>query len=175
MAKTGGEIVHERAIAKAQRIFRRMHVGEWLLQGYTHEQMMEALTGMELPSSRSTVTNDIREVKREWKDRFTQAYMAHASQQLAVLDALETKLMRLAMAEKANLWAIDRLLGVLDRKAKLLGLDAPSKVEVSLKIEAISIALQGTLAEMGVDPDEGRRRLAIKLRELEAIPTAISS
>lgn len=172
---TTGEVVHAKALAKAQRIFRRMHVSDWLLQGYTYDQMGEALAGLDMASSKSTIASDVRQIQQEWRAAYTRAFMDHASQQLAVLNALEAKLMRMTMGEKANLWAIDRLLGILDRKAKLLGLDAPSKVEVSLKIEAISLALQGTLAEMGADVEQGRRILATKLRELEAVPTTMSS
>ena len=46
--------------------------------------------------------------------------------------------------------AIERLMQVLERRAKLLGLDAPVKVDIEHRIRAIA-------AEAGLDPEEAVR------------------
>lgn len=169
------ELTQKRSHTKLQRRVqmehRRVLVSALLLSGRTYRQISEQLGHQGIEAAPNTVANDVREIRRIWREEFTQAYMEHASQHLALLHAMKRTLVpKVLDPNKPNLWAVDRVLGILDREAKLLGLDAPSKIEVSLKIEAVSIALQGTLAELGVDPEAGRKLLATKLRELDAIP-----
>jgi hypothetical protein len=52
----------------------------------------------------------------------------------------------------------------------MLGLDVPSKVEVALRVEAIVRALEGTVVELGLDPERVRPVLGRRLRELDAAP-----
>lgn len=174
------EPIHQHNQTKLQRRLeierRRVLVSALLLSGLNYSQIIDSLARQGISASKATISNDVTEIRRAWRDRFTETYMAHASEQLALLDAMKRALVpKVLDPSKPNLWAVDRVLGILDREAKLLGLDAPSKVEVSLKIEAIFVALQGTLAELGVDANTGRQILATKLRELEAVPTALSS
>jgi hypothetical protein len=69
-----------------------------------------------------------------------------------------------------NLPAVDRVLAIRDRRARMLGLDAPSKVEATLKVELIVRALEDTLAELGIDDTQVRPVLGRRLRELDAAP-----
>jgi hypothetical protein len=68
-------------------------------------------------------------------------------------------------------WArLDRVLSIMHRRARMLGLDVPSKVEVALRVEAIVRALEGTVVELGLDPERVRPVLGRRLRELDAAP-----
>jgi hypothetical protein len=52
----------------------------------------------------------------------------------------------------------------------MLGLDAPSKVEATLKVELIVRALEDTLSELGIDDTQVRPVLGRRLRELVPAP-----
>ena len=45
----------------------------------------------------------------------------------------------------------NRVLVIRDRRARMLGLDTPSKVEATLKLELIVRALEDTVSELGID------------------------
>jgi len=64
----------------------------------------------------------------------------------------------------------NRGLVIRDRRAPMLGLDAPSKVEATLKVELIVRALEDTLSELGIDDSGVRPVLWRRLRELDAAP-----
>ena len=69
-----------------------------------------------------------------------------------------------------ELRAVDRVLAIRDRRARMLGLDAPSKVEATLKVELIVRALEDTLSELGIDDTQVRPVLGRRLRELVPAP-----
>jgi hypothetical protein len=69
-----------------------------------------------------------------------------------------------------NLGPVDRVLTIHARRARMLGLDVPSKVEATLKVELIVRALEDTLAELGIDDTQVRPVLGRRLRELDAAP-----
>lgn len=52
-----------------------------------------------------------------------------------------------------NGWAIDRMLGIMDRRARYLGLDAPLKREDTQTL-TIRLAAEQIAAETGLSPDE---------------------
>jgi hypothetical protein len=52
----------------------------------------------------------------------------------------------------------------------MLGLDAPSKVEATFKVELVVRVLEGTLVELGIDDTQVRPVLVRLLRELDAVP-----
>jgi hypothetical protein len=50
-------------------------------------------------------------------------------------------------SHRQRFWRRNRVLMIRDRCARMLGLDAPSKVEATLKVELIVRALEDTLSE----------------------------
>ena len=52
----------------------------------------------------------------------------------------------------------------------MLGLDAPSKVEATFKVELVVRVLEDTLVELGIDDTQIRPVLGRLLRELDAVP-----
>jgi hypothetical protein len=61
------------------------------------------------------------------------------------LDALLASLWR--RAGRPALGAVDRCLSIMERRAKLLGLDAPMKVDITTRLRELAIA-------QGLDPDK---------------------
>lgn len=143
--------------------------------------------GRRLGVSVGTVARDVEKIRRTWQDRYAEDYNAHASEQLATLDIVKQRLLpRVLVGGKPeeeivegrptgrtvptmDLWALDRLLGVMDREARLLGLDAPQRIEVQMHVEVVAKAIEHVVIELGLDPDVVRPVLGAKLRELGAI------
>jgi len=56
---------------------------------------------------------------------------------------------------KKSMWAIDRCLSIMDRRAKLLGLDAPTRHEV-ITLDAVTAEIQRLERKLG-EADDGSR------------------
>lgn len=68
--------------------------------------------------------------------------------ELERLDAMLRSLwVRATNAKGADLGAIDRVLKIMERRAKLAGLDAPSRINVAMMVETAA-------DELGLTPDE---------------------
>lgn len=95
---------------------RRGQVSALLLERKTEQQIADRL-GV----SRATIIRDVAAVRAEWRERrFTQTdeWMA---EELARLDAALTAIWPKVVA--GDNWSIDRMLGIMERRAKYLGLD----------------------------------------------------
>jgi len=119
---------------------RRTRVAEMLLARNSERKMARSL-GVSL----GTIARDVAVVRAEWH----QQRIAHVDQWVA------EELARLATAEEA-IWpqilagkwlAIDRLLAIQDRRAKYLGLDAPSKIDITHRVRELA-------EQEGLDPEE---------------------
>ena len=136
---------------------------------YTYREIGEAL-GV----ANSTVSEDVKVIRQQWRQRATTDYATFLAEEMAKLDLLEHELLPKALAGGpkggVNLRAVDRVLAIRDRRARMLGLDASSKVEATLKIELIARALEETVIELGLPTEEIRTVLGRRLRDLDAAP-----
>jgi hypothetical protein len=99
-------------------------------------------------------------------------------EEIAKLDLVERELLPEALhggpKGGVNLGALDRLLAVQGRRARMLGLDAPQRVEITARLELIAKAMIRVISSYGIDADDVRPRLAAELRELDAITESSS-
>lgn len=94
---------------------RQIKVSRLLLQGKTQRQIAK-----ELGVSQRTVSNDVQAVRAEWRDRRVDLIETKAMEDLARTDVALHAIQ--AAIEAGNEWKIDRLMNVLDYRAKVLGL-----------------------------------------------------
>lgn len=113
-----------------------------------------------------TQTQDIRVLKairEQWRHRATADYASHLAEELARLDLLVHELLPMALSGRpeggVNLLAVDRVLAIRDRRARMLGLDAPSKVDATLKVEVIVRALEVAVVYERADHASRSRRI----------------
>lgn len=103
----------------------------------------------QLGISPSQVGRDVQAVRAAWRARAFDTYEEHVSEQLAMLDMLERVVVR-EMDKQNNiatrLAAVDSLVRLRDRRARLLGLDKPVKVEH--KVEVTSEAAHAVVDEL---------------------------
>lgn len=123
---------------------RRTKVAEMLLARKTQMQMAD-----ELGVGQATINRDVKAIRKEWHAERMQDLEEYIADDLARLAAAEAAMWPLVIAGKPH--AVDRLLSIMDRRAKLLGMDAPQRVDIShaLRDEALKFA-----AQYGLDPDE---------------------
>lgn len=104
----------------------------------------------------ATVHSDMTAIRAEWAERRLTAYEDWIGEELATLDALQRSMLPLARTGQEK--AVDRVLSIMDRRSRLLGLDQPERHEhvvitkdlVAREIERLEEELARRSAE-GVD------------------------
>lgn len=121
---------------KADRELRRLFIAEMLLAHIPYRTIARNLTEQGWPTSKSTVAKEVAKIRTEWRERHQQAFDAHVEEQLGEIEALERAVLPVAlhggMRKTVSLGAVDRALMLMDRKARLLGLDQPAKIEATV-------------------------------------------
>lgn len=107
---------------------RRRKVAELRLQHWTETEIAEAL-GVSQP----TISRDLAHIRDEWREERVRSYDDWVAEELAKLAALERTLLPEAILEGGQ--AVDRVLSVMDRRARLLGLDKPQLHEHTIVTE----------------------------------------
>jgi hypothetical protein len=147
---------------------RRKTVATMVASHYSDREIAEAL-GV----ASSAVSDDVKAIREQWRQRAIDDYGNILGEELAKLDLLERALLAKALSGGpdggVNLPAVDRLLAIRDRRARMLGLDSRSRVEVTMQTELMAKALIAVVSELGLDTERVRPLLAAKLRELNAI------
>lgn len=111
----------------------RVRLSEYLLAHKTVAEIAEA-TGW----SRDKVSKLTRAVKDEWSSARVQNIDELVAKEISKLDTIERGLAQQWLTDK-SLWVVDRLFQVQDRRAKLLGLNAPEKVDLVSKVMAMTV------------------------------------
>jgi transcriptional regulator with XRE-family HTH domain len=101
---------------------RRRQVATLRLAHYTQAEIAERLD-----VSVGTVNSDLQAIRQEWTERRMTDYGDWLSEELAKLDRLELALLPLALQGQTA--AADRVLSIMDRRSRLLGLDKPERHE----------------------------------------------
>jgi len=83
-----------------------------------------------LDVSVGTVNSDLQAIRKEWAERRDTSYDDWLAEELAKLDRLERSLLPLALQGAAPV--ADRILAIMDRRARMMGLDKPAKAEVTV-------------------------------------------
>jgi hypothetical protein len=147
---------------------RRVEVAYLMTAHFTYREM-----GEKLGVASSTISEDVKVIREQWRQRATTDYASLLAEEQAKLDLLEHELMPMALSGGpdggVNLQAVDRLLAIRDRRARMFGLDSPSRVEVTMRVEQVAKALIAVVDELGLDTEQVRPLLGAKLRELSAI------
>lgn len=82
--------------------------------------------------SEKTIDRDVRAIRDEWEASARESIDAHVASELAALDEVERRLWRDHLSqEPIDQNGVRSLLQVHDRRARLLGLDRPRRVEVT--------------------------------------------
>lgn len=121
---------------------RRTQVAALLLASLTQREIAERLE-----VSLGTVNSDVQAIRAEWSERRSTTYDAWVAEQLAVLDRLQRSMIPLATTGNAG--AVDRVLAIMDRRTRLLGLDKPQQHEhVVLTKDVVTAEIERLEAEL---------------------------
>lgn len=128
---------------------RRRRVAEMRLSHMTLDEIAR-----EIGVAKSTVSVDLKHVREEWAERRASTYEEWAAEEIAKLDRLERTLLPRAIAGEYA--AVDKIISLMDRRARMLGLDKPQLHEHTIitmdAIEAEISRLEAQLAD-----DDGER------------------
>ena len=114
------------------------------------------------------VTQDEAAIRDGWAKERAHAYERYLSEDLQRLAAMERALWLPAM--QGNLPAIDRILAIIAQRARLLGLEAPSRTEVTvLTEETVDAAIRRLEGELG-QAERRHRSAVIEVAALERAP-----
>lgn len=108
---------------------RRLQCSDLLMRGMTYRQIAAALG-----CSVGTVHNDVEVLRRSWRERASQTYSDMVAAEVAKLDRLEGAFMDKAMGGDSE--ALHGLLRLSARRAKLLGLDQPTRTDTVVTVKA---------------------------------------
>lgn len=89
--------------------------------------LTQAEIAQQVGVSVGTVNADLKAIREEWADRAATAFEDWVSEELAKLDRLERALLPQALKGQGR--AAEKVLSIMDRRAKMLGLNKPDKVE----------------------------------------------
>lgn len=118
-----------RAASKLSKIQREAHIVELRIEGYTCEKIGEILAsedGAEKPYSKQYISKCLIRYINQVKNQLSESVEVMFQLELMRLDMLHQVAYNQAI-DDGNLAAIDRVLKIMERRDKLLGLDAASR------------------------------------------------
>lgn len=117
---------------------RRELIGTMLLTRTSYRKMAELLAqptangGLGIAVSLGAIASDVAVIRRRWSARMVESFAGHVSEQMAYYDGLLRALAPKALQGDHN--AVVDLLGVLDRRARLVGMDQPDRLLVGVGV-----------------------------------------
>jgi hypothetical protein len=117
---------------KLQRAADLCEVETLALKGISRSEIITTLAekrGYKI--SRSQLGYDLAKLKADWKARAVSAFADEKAESLAELKLLRSEAWRAFENSKRDPKFIAAILSILERRAKLLGLDGPAKLELS--------------------------------------------
>lgn len=126
---------------------RQATVAGLMLSGVRNQKQLAALVNV----NQSTISRDIKAIKAEWKRQAIVAIDEAKTIDLMRIDEALRAVMPLV--RKGDMAAVDRMTGLLKRRADIFGYDAPKRVEGKFDIETRRAAEQ-VAAELGLSVDE---------------------
>jgi len=122
-----------KAAKRQEMAHRRKRANELFLSGWTQAEVAE-----QLGVSPSTLSSDLRALREEWRKENLATTAQHIDRELTSLamderDARDGLAASVEQKDKARWHEV--ILKIRDRRAKLLGLDAPAKVEQKTVLE----------------------------------------
>jgi IS30 family transposase len=117
----------EKIAPTAKREQRRLAVSGFLLAGLTVREIAR-----EIDSSPATVQRDATYIRKQWREQCLQAVDDHIRLDLSRIDAAMKAIWN--EVQDGRLAAVDRMIKLLDQRAKYLGLYAPTEYRGELNV-----------------------------------------
>lgn len=130
-----------------ERAARRMQVADLLTSGVTDQSRIAGRLGV----NQSTVSRDIKIIEAQWHERAAEAIDIAKGKDLDRTERLIEALWPDAITGKWR--ATDRVIALMQHRARLLGLNAPEKREDTQRVE-VSIMAQRIAEETGLNAQE---------------------
>lgn len=117
---------------------RRARVASLLLAGVSDQSKIAEQVGVD----RTTISRDIKQIEQRWQLAAVQDIAAAKGKDLERIERLIAALWE--DARKGKWLATDRVLALMQHRAKLLGLEAPAKQDITMdagvRVEIVGVA-----------------------------------
>jgi DNA-binding CsgD family transcriptional regulator len=142
-------------VSTAAPFTRREHVARLVLDGNTYRDIADTLD-----VSLATIADDVQALREAYRERYAEDFATHASIELAKLDRAEQVLW--PQIDDGKLAAIETFVKISRRRAQLLGLDRPERIEavVASPTPASRSELPKTLGQLLEVDEEAAREMA---------------
>lgn len=141
-------MTHPRARqAEIDREARRRQVAALLLAGVSDQSRIADQLGVD----RSTISRDIKQIEARWQAEAVQDIATAKGHDLERTERLIQALWQDAI--KGKWLATDRVLSLMQHRAKLLGLEAPQKREETQRVE-VRMLIERMAEQSGINPQE---------------------
>lgn len=137
----------KRAQRQQEILERRREVARLRLSGVRDQRDVAA----RLDVSLGTINGDFKAINEQWAQETTMDVDAEKQLDLARIEALIAVLWPIAMTGKAHI--VDRIVSLMQHRAKLLGLEAPQRREDTHRIE-VQHMVQRIAESSGLDEAE---------------------
>lgn len=125
---------------------RRREVGRLYRLRYTCREV-----AAKLGISPATVVRDLEWLRAEWRAERLRNTDEIVAEELAKLNELEAGLWQQAtFGGKGQTFAVEQVLSIMERRARLLGLDAPTTINVTAELERFTKEMA---ARFGLEPE----------------------
>ena len=109
---------------------RQEKIANLVLHGWSQRRV-----AAEIGVSQKTVQNDLKKIRKIWRQEIAKSYDDHVAQHTARYRQLSEALQ--PGIDKHDWKSIDTAIRLEDRVSRLLGLDMPQQMEVHISVEAI--------------------------------------
>jgi uncharacterized protein YerC len=137
---------------------RRARVASMLLGGVTSQRTIAE----SLNVSEATISRDVRQIEKQWQASAVQDIAAAKGKDLERTERLIAALWN--DARNGRWLATDRVLNLMQHRARLLGLEAPKTVNVNMVVQKL---VEQAAAEDGLTEDEKQELYASVIRHLD--------
>lgn len=134
---------------------RRRKVSQLRLAGVRDQRTIAA----KLEVSLGTINSDFKALDDVYRERSAEDIATAKGQDLERIDELIAALW--TEAKRGKWLAIDRIIALMERRARLLGLDAPHRIDIEMRVRQLA-------ADLGLDPDEAVVEAQRVIRESRA-------
>jgi hypothetical protein len=172
VSERGNSSARAKAAKKTEIEDRKRKVAALALARMTLSEIVVALAQQGITISKETASRDLRQVRAAWREEQRVTIAAAQEQELAALASDEARLRSYLVKLAPNDWEArvayqDRILKVQTLRAKILGTEAPQKIE-----QKIDTTVEQRRTILSALPEEDRKKLAEIAAKVYAGPRA---
>ena len=120
---------------QAHEAYLKARIADLVVAKHSHKAIQAKLKSENLVTTGRKITNVLNELREEWRQKASTNTELLVGQELASLDTLQSRLWPEALEGKVPI--LDRVMKIMEHRARLLGLYAPTQRRVTGEVAII--------------------------------------